>query len=261
MSYIEDYITNKNKSNEKVLSVFLTSGFPCKNNFTELAVKILEAGADMLEIGFPFSDPLADGPIIQHSSQTALENGIDLKATFHFIKEIRKQTDKPLIMMGYANPVLSYGINKFADEARAAGVNGIIIPDIPIEEYDNFFDDNFNVLDKILLITPTTPDERIKIIDDKSSGFVYCVSVSGTTGSHLKDKPGSIEFIKRTHSVVNKNKTLVGFGISTGDDAKAYAPYCDGVIVGSAVIKSLMKDDKDFKQTLKLVSEIKKSLV
>jgi len=261
MSFIEDYISNKNKLNGKVLSVFLTSGFPYKNNFPELAIKILEAGADMLEIGFPFSDPLADGPVIQHSSQIALENGIDLKTTFNFIKEIRKKTDKPLIMMGYANPVLSYGINKFADEAKASGVNGVIIPDIPIEEYDNFFDYNFNDLDKILLITPTTPDDRIKLIDEKSSGFVYCVSVSGTTGSHLKDKTGSIEFVKRTHSVVNKNKTLVGFGISNGEDAKAYAPYCDGVIVGSAVIKSLMKDDEEFQQTLNLVSNIKRSLV
>ena len=261
MSFIEDYISNKNKSNEKVLSVFITSGFPCKNNFTELAFKILEAGADMLEIGFPFSDPLADGPIIQYSSQKALENGIDLKTTFNFIKEIRKKTDKPLIMMGYANPVLSYGINKFADEAKAAGVNGVIIPDIPIEEYDNFFDDNFNDLDKILLITPTTPDERIKLIDGKSSGFVYCVSVSGTTGSHLNDKTGSIEFIKRTRSVVKKNKTLVGFGISNGDDAKSYAPFCDGVIVGSAVIKTLMNDEREFHHTLNLISDIKKSLV
>ncbi len=261
MSFIEDYISNKNNSNEKVLSVFLTAGFPCKNNFTNLAVKILEAGADMLEIGFPFSDPLADGPIIQHSSQAALENGVNLKETFEFIKEIRKQTDKPLIMMGYANPVLSYGIKKFSEEAKAAGVNGVIIPDIPIEEYDNFFDDNFNRIDKILLITPTTPDDRIKLIDKKSSGFVYCVSVSGTTGFHHQDKSGSIYFIKRTRSLVKKNKTLVGFGISNGHDAKDYAPYCDGVIVGSAIIKSLMNDDEDFSQTLKLVSEIRKSLI
>jgi len=261
MSFIEEYISKKNSSNEKVLSIFLTSGFPCKNNFTELAAKILEAGADMLEIGFPFSDPLADGPIIQHSSKIALDNGVNLKTTFDFIKTIRRQTKKPLIMMGYANPVLSYGIKKFADDAQAAGVNGVIIPDIPIEEYDNFFDDNFNGLDKILLITPTTPDDRIKLIDEKSRGFVYCVSVSGTTGFYHKDKSGSIDFIKKTCSLVKRNKTLVGFGISNENDAKVFAPYCDGVIVGSAVIKSLMKDDEDYRHTLNLVSGIKKSLI
>lgn len=261
MSSISNYINKKNKDGEKVLSVFLTAGFPNKDGFANLALQVLNAGADMLEIGFPFSDPLADGPVIQHSSQTALENGVRLKDVFQFVKEIRSQTDKPLIMMGYANPVLSYGIKKFAEDAKAAGVNGVIIPDIPIEEYDNFFDNSFEGLDKILLITPTTSNERIKLIDEKSSGFVYCVSVSGTTGSHLKDKSGSIEFIKRTRSVVEKNKTLVGFGISSGLDAKAYAPHCDGVIVGSAVIKSIMNDSGDFKKTLTLVSEIKKSLL
>jgi tryptophan synthase alpha chain len=261
MSFINEYITLKNNSSEKVLSVFLTSGFPNKGSFIELALKVLDAGADMLEIGFPFSDPLADGPIIQHSSQVALENGVNLKTTFNFIKEIRKHTNKPLIMMGYANPVLSYGIKKFSDDAKVSGVNGVIIPDIPIEEYDNFFNGSFDGLDKILLITPTTSVERISLIDNKSSGFVYCVSVSGTTGIRNINKSESIDFIKKTRSVVKKNKTLVGFGISNKEDAKAYAPYCDGVIVGSAVIKSLMKDGKDFQQTLKLVSEIKKSLI
>ncbi|HUX60181.1 MAG TPA: tryptophan synthase subunit alpha, partial [Ignavibacteriaceae bacterium] len=156
MSYIEDYISNKRKSNEKVLSVFLTAGFPNKNTFVDLALKVLDSGADLIEIGFPFSDPLADGAVIQHSSQIAIENGINLKETLNFVREIRKGTDKPIILMGYANPVLSYGINEFANDAKSAGVNGVIIPDVPIEEYDNFFNGNFEGLDTILLITPTT---------------------------------------------------------------------------------------------------------
>ncbi len=261
MSIIEDYISKKNKKNEKVLSIFLTAGFPNKNSFVELALRIFDAGADMLEIGFPFSDPLADGPIIQHSSQIALENGVNLKETFQFIKEIRKQTDKPIIMMGYANPVLSYGIKKFADEANEPGINGIIIPDIPIEEYDNFFNCTFSGIDIILLITPTTSNDRIKLIDEKSSGFVYCVSVSGTTGIHHHDKSSSIDFIKRTRSTVKKNKTLVGFGISNEEDARSFAPYCDGIIVGSAVIKSLMDDDPNHKKTIELVNKLKLALI
>jgi tryptophan synthase alpha chain len=260
MSIITEYIKTKINLNEKILSVFLTSGFPCKEDFAELALKVLEAGADMLEIGFPFSDPLADGPIIQSSSYKALQDGINLAITFDYVSEIRKKTEKPVILMGYANPVLSFGVRKFAEQAEASGVNGIIIPDVPIEEYENFFGNFFNGLDIILLITPTTSDERIKLIDEKSSGFVYCVSVSGTTGLHHQNKFAGIEFIKRAHNTVSKNKTLVGFGISNGDDAKAFTPYCDGIIVGSAIIKSLSQDDKNYSSTIKLVKSLKQAL-
>ena len=261
MTKIANYISKKNNNNEKVLSVFLTSGFPDKNNFVELALKVLDAGANMLEIGFPFSDPLADGPIIQHSSQTALENGINITKTFEFIKEIRKQTNKPLIMMGYANPVLSYGVMRFAESAKSSGVDGIIIPDIPIEEYENFYNNFFDDIDTILLVTPTTSNERIKLIDEKSSGFIYCVSVSGTTGIQNQNKNSSIEFVKRAQSIVKKNKTLVGFGISNEEDAKKLATFCDGIIVGSAVIKSLINDDENYSKTIGLIQKIKSAIV
>ena len=258
MSYISDYIKKKNEANEKVLSVFLTSGFPDKENFVKLALDVLDAGADMLEIGFPFSDPLADGPIIQASSQKALLNGINLQTTFQHVKEIRKKSDKPLILMGYANPVLSFGVDNFAEEIKNTGANGVIIPDVPIDEYDNFFNKSFEETDKILLITPTTNEERVKEIDKRSSGFVYCVSVSGTTGLHNKNK--SLEFIKKNQKLVTKNKMLVGFGISNKEDAKKYSPFCDGVIVGSAVIKSLMNENGNHNQTVKLVRELKNAL-
>jgi tryptophan synthase alpha chain len=261
MSYIAEYINSKNKSNEKVLSVFLTAGFPNKDNFPELAVKILEAGADMLEIGFPFSDPLADGPIIQNSSFKALQDGVNLDTTFGYVDEIRKTSDKPIILMGYANPVLSFGVKRFAEQAKGSGVNGVIIPDVPIEEYDSFFDNSFEGLDIILLITPTTTDERIKLIDAKSSGFIYCVSVSGTTGLHHQNKSAGIEFVKHAHNIVSKNKTLVGFGISSSEDAKVFTPYCNGVIVGSAVVKSLASDDKNYSKTIKLVKSLKSALI
>jgi tryptophan synthase alpha chain len=261
MSIIKEYINHKNNLNEKILSVFLTSGFPCKESFPELALKIFETGADILEIGFPFSDPLADGPIIQSSSYQALQKGINLTATFNYVSEIRKHTDKPIILMGYANPVLSYGVSRFAQQAKASGVNGIIIPDVPIEEYEDFFSSYFLGLDIILLITPTTTDERIKLIDEKSSGFVYCVSVSGTTGLHHQNKTAGIEFIKRAQNTISKNKMLAGFGISNGDDANAFTRYCDGVIVGSAIIKSLMDDDNKYSSTIKLVKSFKQSLL
>jgi tryptophan synthase alpha chain len=261
MSSISDYIKKENNKGEKILSIFLTSGFPNKNNFTQLALDILDAGADMLEIGFPFSDPLADGPTIQRSSQIALENGINLKKTFNYVKEIRSKTEKPIILMGYANPVLNYGVKNFANDAKSVGVNGVIIPDVPINEYYNFFNGTFNGLEKILLVTPTTPDERIKKIDELSEGFVYYVSMTGTTGKQVSHSNLIIEPLKKASSLIKKNKMLIGFGISTPDDVKTFSTFCSGVIVGSAVIKSLMNDNVKYENTIKLVKDLKSALI
>jgi len=260
-SKISKYIEDKNAKGEKILSVFLTSGFPEKDNFVELALNVLDAGADILEIGFPFSDPIADGPIIQQSSQKALSNGIDLLKTLNYVKEINKHTDKPIILMGYANPLLSYGLEKFADDSKRIGVDGLIVPDIPLDEYDNFFTSKFDGTDIILLITPTTPIERIKMIDEKSSGFVYCVSVTGITGIRKMGDTDNLLFIKNAYDQCTNNKVLVGFGISSVEDVKYYKPYCDGVIVGSAVIKSLMNDNGKYQKTLELVRNLKSGLV
>ena len=258
MEKISDYISQKNNNGEKVLSIFLTSGFPDKKKFSELAIAVLESGADMLEIGFPFSDPLADGPTIQYSSQKALEDGINIKKTFDYIKEIRKKSDRPIILMGYANPVLSYGVNKFAAEANAVGVNGVIIPDVPIDEYNNFFNDAFNGLEKILLTTPTTSDERIRKIDELSEGFVYYVSMTGTTGKQIKHNDEIMDPLKKTSSLIKKNKMLIGFGISNPDDVKTFSPFCSGVIVGSAVINSLINENRSV--TLNLIRNLKEAL-
>ncbi len=260
-SKISKYIEDKNTKGEKILSVFLTSGFPEKDHFVELALNVLAAGADMLEIGFPFSDPIADGPIIQQSSQTALSNGIDLLKTLKYVKEINEHTDKPIILMGYANPLLSYGLEKFADDSKRIGVDGLIVPDIPLDEYDNFFTSKFDGTDIILLITPTTPIGRIKMIDDKSSGFVYCVSVIGITGALKTTDTDNLQFIKNAYEQCTNNRVLVGFGISSAEDVKYYKPHCDGVIVGSAVIKSLMNDDSKYQKTLALVRNLKSGLI
>ncbi|MCH7516229.1 MAG: tryptophan synthase subunit alpha [Bacteroidetes bacterium] len=260
-SEISKYIEDKNNNNEKVLSVLLPAGFPRKNSFTELALNVLDAGADILEIGFPFSDPIADGPIIQLSSQKALSSGIDLSATLNYAKEIRKHTNKPIILIGYANPLLSYGIERLADEAGTIGLNGLIVPDVPLDEYDNFFTSKFKGTDIILLITPTTPTERIKLIDEKSSGFVYCVSITGITGARKTASTDNLLFIKNAYKQCTNNKVLVGFGISSVEDVKYYKPHCDGVIVGSAVIKSLMNDNIKYEKTLELVRNLKIGLI
>ncbi len=261
MSFISDYIKEKNRKNEKVLSVFLTSGFPHKNNFVQMTADILNAGADILEIGFPFSDPLADGPTIQHSSFAALQQGINIKNSFSFVEEIRRKSEKPVILMGYANPVLKYGPKKFATDALSCGVNGVIIPDVPIDEYENFFDNSFNGLDIILLATPTTPDTRVKKLDELSQGFLYYVSMTGTTGKQIRDSAEIQNQLKKISGLVTKNPLLIGFGISSPEDVKMFSPYCSGVIVGSAIIKSLINSNGDYQNSIALVRDLKKALL
>ncbi len=257
MSLLKKYINEKNESGEKVLSVFLTAGFPIKENFSDLVLRIFDAGADIVELGFPFSDPLADGPVIQYSSNEALKNGVNLNYVFEQTKMIKKQTEKPIVLMGYANTVLSYGKTNFIEHSHSAGVSGVIIPDVPFDEYDDFFTKEFDYLDTILLTTPTTNPERISFIDKKSRGFLYYVSITGTTGGKLNFDETIIRPLKETAKAVKENPLLVGFGISTPEDIKNFIPYCSGVIVGSAVIKSLMNDDNKFSNTLLLVKNLK----
>jgi len=255
---IKEYIEKVNAENEKVLSIFLTAGFPHKDDFVLLAEKVLQAGADMLEIGIPFSDPLADGPVIQYSSQVALENGVTVQDAFNFAEEIRKKTDKPLIAMTYANIVSNYGIDKFVNDASSSGLNGVIIPDLSLDEYDKFITfqkDNFDI---VLLATPTSSNERIIALDEKSKGFVYYVSVTGTTGTRNGFTDEDISVIQKTRKLISHNKMLAGFGISTPENILQIKDYCDGVIVGSAVIKKLINSES-YDSIAAFVSELKKA--
>jgi len=250
MSKISQYIQAKNNQNKKVLTVFLTAGFPDPHSFVDLAVKTFDSGADLLEIGIPFSDPIADGPVIQKSSQIAIENGVTISSSLNYAEKIKSRIDKPIILMGYANPILHYGLKEFLGEATNSGVDGLIVPDIPIEEYDDFWNDNSHKIDKILLTTPTSPAERIRKIDQISDGFIYCVSVTGTTGMHQKFSNSSLDNLERTYNLIEKNKMLIGFGISGPEVIKNFSPYCDGVIVGSAVINKLLSEkDKQYRKT------------
>jgi tryptophan synthase alpha chain len=149
MSYIKSYIENLNKNNKKALSVFLTSGFPDKENFISIAKNILDAGADMLELGIPFSDPLADGPVIQASSKIALDNGVNINTVLSYAESLAKYTNKPIILMGYANPIKKYGVKNFLNDAGSLGIKGLIVPDVPLEEYDSFFENMNGNLDII----------------------------------------------------------------------------------------------------------------
>lgn len=255
MKNISEYIQSINNSERKVLSVFLTAGFPSKEKFLNYAETILNNGADMLEVGIPFSDPLADGSVIQASSQIALEQGINLNDVFEICDKLKTRTDKPIILMGYANPILKYGTNKFCANAINSGVSGLIIPDVPLEEYDSFYTTEFSSLQKIMLTTPTSSNERIKKIDELSEGFVYCVSVTGTTGTRNNFDKTTFKNLERTYSLIKKNKMLIGFGISNAESVKSFIPYCDGVIVGSAVIK-LILEKKEMSELNSLISSL-----
>ncbi len=253
MSKIKEHIEKLNRSGRKALSIFLTAGFPKEENFLDLARYVLESGADMLEVGIPFSDSLADGPVVQQSYHTALQNGTTLEKTIKAAETLTKEFDKPIILMGSANPVVRFGKEYFVKAALEAKVSGVIIPDVPVEEYDGFFENKFNGLDTILLTTPTSSEKRIKTIDSKSGGFVYCVSVVGITGVRNEFKEDTIKNIERTYKTVSKNKMMIGFGISKPENVKTFSPFCDGVIVGSAVIKTVMNDNNKFEETRKLI--------
>ncbi|MCP5063582.1 MAG: tryptophan synthase subunit alpha [Ignavibacteriae bacterium] len=258
MSIIEQKINSLNCKGEKALTIFLTAGYPNVEDFSRLALRIIDAGADILEIGLPFADSLADGPIIQSSYIEALKQNVNLTTTFEMIAEIRANTDIPLILMSSSNPILNYGKVNFTEDAKQAGVNGVIIPDVPLEEYDNFFENSFVELDKIMLTTPTSSEERIKMIDMKSSGFLYCVSVVGTTGVRQEFDSYVLENLERTYKLTN-SKMQIGFGISSEKDVKRFSPFCDGVIVGSAIVKSIANNSNNYSETIELVKELKEA--
>lgn len=258
MINISNYIQKINNNNKKALSIFLTAGFPTKKDFVDIAKNVLNSGADMLEIGIPFSDPLADGPVIQYSSQVALENKINLDDVFEICSELSNYTDKPLILMGYANPIIKYGTKKFCKNSVDTGVSGLIVPDVPLEEFDSFYNQDFSQLQKILLTTPTSSNERIKMIDEKSEGFVYCVSVTGTTGVRNTFDETTFKNLKRTYTTLERNKMMIGFGISNAENVKSFIPYCDGVIVGSAVIKMIL-EKKEMNEINSFISNLSKA--
>lgn len=256
---IREAIEKINENNQKALSIYLTAGYPKVDSFVDLVCKVYEAGADLIELGIPFSDPLADGPVIQKSSEAALSNGVSLSSVLEITAKIKERVDKPLVLMGYSNPIMRYGIDEFVTDAKESKVDGLIIPDVPLEEYDSFFSDFFKDFEVILLTTPTSSKERIENIDKKSSGFVYCVSVTGTTGVRQNFGEEVKHNLERTYNLLTKNKMMLGFGISSPQNIQEYKNFTDGFIVGSAVVKSLENDDNEFSKTTELIKKLSKA--
>lgn len=244
MSKLDKLFSKKKKD---VLSIFYTAGFPKLDDTVVIAKQLEKAGADIVEIGIPFSDPLADGPTIQASNKVALDNGMTVKLLLEQVKEIRKEVSIPIVLMGYLNPVLQYGIEKFCRDAAANGVDGLILPDLPLDEFKNEFEDLASSLglNIIFLISPTTSEERIRRIDELSTGFVYAVSSSSTTGAKQGFTADQESYFKKLNTMNLKNPFLIGFGIS---DHTTFSKACEsasGAIVGSAFI-NLLKESNNF---------------
>ncbi len=226
---------------EKILSVYFTAGHPNLNDTVEIIQQLEKNGVDLIEIGMPFSDPTADGPTIQRSSETALKNGMSLKLLFEQLKNIRETVKIPLILMGYINPVYQFGVEKFCEKCAETGIDGLILPDLPLDEYEAFYKQIFEKynLHNILLITPQTSETRIRQIDEASTGFIYMVSSSSTTGSGKKVEDFQREYFERIQSMNLKNPRLIGFGISDRATFKNACKYANGAIIGSAFVKAI----------------------
>ncbi|MFA5243730.1 MAG: tryptophan synthase subunit alpha [Pedobacter sp.] len=238
MNRLNELFQNKK---EPLLSLYFTAGYPELNSTVDVAEAVEKAGADFIEIGFPYSDPLADGPVIQHSSQVSLQNGMNLKVLFEQLKELRKRVNIPVLLMGYVNPVLQYGVKNFCESCASVGVDGIIVPDLPMYEYEELYKGDFisNNLSNIFLVTPQTSEERIRKIDELSNGFIYLLSSSSTTGKNLKVSEEAEAYFSRIRDMKLKNPTMIGFGISDQASFNKAAEYTRGAIVGSAFVKFL----------------------
>lgn len=246
--------TKKNK----LLSIYFTAGYPALNTAVEIAAALEKAGADFLEIGFPYSDPVADGPIIQNSSQRALENGMTLNQLFEELKELRSKVSIPVMLMGYVNPIVQYGVENFCKKATEVGVDGLIVPDLPIYEYEKLYAGIFKKyeLSNIFMVTPQTSTERIRKIDELSNSFVYLLSSSTITGVNLKLSDAIEGYYQRIKDMNLKNPTIFGFGITSHSSFKKACEYANGAIVGTAFVK-LLNEDNYLEKITEFIKSIK----
>lgn len=226
---------------KKLLSIYFTAGYPAINDTVQVIQDLEKSGVDMIEIGLPFSDPLADGPTIQDSSTVALKNGMTTKLLFEQLKDIRQSVHIPLIIMGYFNPMMQYGIEAFCAKCQEIGIDGLIIPDLPVAEYHDHYQETFEKygLINVFLITPQTSDERIRFIDSVSNGFIYMVSSASTTGAKNTFGNEQQHYFERIKSLNLKNPQIVGFGISNSETFTQATKTTKGAIIGSAFIKHL----------------------
>ncbi|MEQ9403384.1 MAG: tryptophan synthase subunit alpha [Cyclobacteriaceae bacterium] len=241
-----------------ILNIYFTAGFPGLDDTIRIAKALESAGADMLEIGIPFSDPVADGPTIQHSSKVALDNGMNLSLLFDQMKTLRSEIQIPVLLMGYINPVIQFGIERFCDQCQEVGIDGVIVPDLPMQEYLEHYEHIFRSrnIHNIFLVTPNTSEDRIQLIDEHSDGFIYLVSSSSTTGAKSDVQAGQQEYYERIGAMNLRNPLLTGFGISNKETFNAACVHTQGAIIGSAFINQL-NESADASDIKKFIHAIK----
>lgn len=249
MNRLDYLFQNRQKD---ILSVYFSAGHPELNDTSRIIEYLDHAGADIVEVGIPFSDPVADGPIIQQSSLKALKNGISVKLIFEQLANIREKTEIPIVLMGYFNPVLQFGVEKFCEKCQMVGVDGLILPDLPpelyIEKYKELFEKN--QIKNILLVPPQTSDDRIRMLDEWSGGFLYIVAASSTTGATNGFQQYQIDYFNRLQKLHLKSPKLIGFGISDNKTFAIANQYANGAIIGSAFIKVLEENRKNLKENI-----------
>lgn len=240
-------IKQKLQEDKKILSIYFSAGYPKLNDTVKIIEDLEKNGVDLIEIGLPFSDPLADGPTIQESSTAALKNGMHTALLFDQLKDIRKTVSIPLIIMGYFNPVLQYGVEAFCAQCEKIGIDGLILPDLPLDVYKEEYEAIFKKygLINVFLITPQTSEERIRAIDDASEGFIYMVSSASTTGAKQGFGSEQSDYFDRIAQMDLKNPQIVGFGISNAETFQQATQKAKGAIIGSAFIKHLTKNGVD----------------
>lgn len=246
------------KRNSNILNIYCTAGYPQFNSTLEVMKALQDSGADIIELGIPYSDPLADGPVIQESSSIALANGMTIKKLFEQIKDLRKNIAIPVLLMGYMNPVLQYGFEKFCTDAAAVGIDGLILPDLPEHEFETEYGGIIkrHGLDFIFLVTPETSEQRIRKLDELSSGFLYAVSSSSTTGSD-KNMTNVRAYLQKLQDLKLKNPVLVGFGIRDKNSFETACAKANGAIIGTAYIKALAGPGNIADITRKFLESIK----
>tara|TARA_B100000809_G_scaffold261825_1_gene311472 strand:+ start:469 stop:1245 length:777 start_codon:yes stop_codon:yes gene_type:complete len=244
---------------EKILNIYFTAGFPNLGDTVRVLKALEKSGVDMVEIGMPYSDPTADGPIIQDSSETAIASGMTIRKLFEQLKDIRDHVSIPIVLMGYINPVMQYGIEEFCAKAGEIGIDGTILPDLPFDiykrEYKQLFEENN--LSNVFLVTPQTTTERIKELDKTAEGFVYIVSTNSTTGSETKVASDMNVYLERVKNINLTNPTLIGFNIKDRQSFLNACNYSNGAIIGSAFVKMLKSSENIEKDIDTFVKKIK----
>ncbi len=257
MNRIQNKFEELKKKNKKALGIFLTAGYPTKKDSEKILLKLPETGVDFLEIGMPFSDPMADGPLIQESSELSIKNGMNIKNCLDIVSKIRvKYKNVPIILMGYYNPILSYGNMKFIKNAVKVGVDALIIVDLPMEEDQEFYlKSEENGLNVIRLVTPTTDYKRLKKITKNSKGFIYYVSVTGVTGTKSANQSSIKSKIDNIKSLTDL-PIIVGFGIKTPKQALEMSKNADGIVIGSSIVETI-KNSNSRKKTHNCLNFVK----